>query len=82
MDCLQDLRNDFIRNSHPERINVCRCCGEEYERGEFDFYSLCSKCFYTYDEYKYSGLDLPLGQKTFYSSEQWLASKKGCQCRD
>jgi len=31
---------------------VCAKCGKEYQRDDWDFYSLCDKCFRVFDEEK------------------------------
>jgi hypothetical protein len=38
--------------SAPGDTMECRCCHKQYERGDWDFYSLCDPCFANFDRIK------------------------------
>jgi hypothetical protein len=62
---------------------TCKNCGEQYERGPWDFHSLCPICFEAFDEQKMKGRYAYLVYKTggpndyFESSDEWVAAQKG-----
>lgn len=45
---------DVIRNEKTKQGDCLKCirCEKKYRRGEWDFYSLCNKCFKLFDQQK------------------------------
>ena len=45
---------------------TCRCCGEKYKRGGWNFYDLCNPCFIQFDVQKMRGRLGRMGLATLF----------------
>ncbi len=67
---------DVLRNQSTHKGDTLTCikCKEKYQRGIFDFYSLCNKCFAEFDSQKMKGR-FSFGKIPYYeNAQQWIES--------